>query len=448
VRDPAPAAAEKNVLYVMPASQRNALGDLVGRSDKALWVDPDSALLAVQAAVADRTRTGLRAVCLIGDHEALPFGELVDPSGYDQQLLTDSVYGMPRTPTEPERMAGDLLPEVPVSRIPSIDPTLVRRLLRVGDRLCPDWRAGVAVSAAVWSQASSEVLRLLGADLKLELSPPRERPEVERDLAERPGRVYFNVHGTDQDAVWLGEGDGRYPEVLRPPGVQVAENAIIFSEACYGATLADGRGSIAPAFLAAGAGCFVGSTIIAWGGGPDSPPCLADQMAFHFYRLVSEGVPLAEALHGARLTVAEGALADGVIDVPLHNTLLSFVAYGAPFARATPTRRAIGADSRSALQEARDRLRRRMSPGAWQILSSGRVTMRALATEFRLGSTVARRLEELLGTGPHEAQVTRYQVGSSQRATITAAAKAGRWPRHAALRVDQDGHVLESFVSR
>jgi hypothetical protein len=443
------AKATENVLYVLPASHRGTLGSLVGRSEAALWVDSASALQQVQAAVADRHQAGIDAICLVGDQTALPFGRLPDPTGYDEVILTDSLYGMPRTPSEEERMSGDLLPEVPVSRIPSLDPALVQRLLRVGDGLCPDWRSGVAVSAAVWSHASSEVLRQLGAEVTLQLSPPRQRDEVERELAAAPGRVYFNVHGTDQDAVWLGEGDGHYPEVLRPAGVRAADNALVFSEACYGATLADGAGSIAPSFLAAGAGGFVGSTIIAWGGGPGSPPCLADQIAIHVFRLASQGMPLGQALQGARLALMETALVeDGVLDVALHNTLLSFVAYGAPSARARSTGLAPPVGGKSVLQQTRERLRRRLAPGAWQILSSGRVTMRELAAAFGQGPTVARRLEELLGSGPQEAHVTRYQAGARQRATITARATVGRWRRYAGVRVDPDGRVLQSFVGR
>jgi hypothetical protein len=434
--------ARENVLYVLPASQRRALDGVIP-TGQAVWVEPETALPAVQSAVAGRPG----AVCLIGDDAALPFARLPDPTGYDAAILSDVPYGLSRPASD-----DDVLPEIPVTRIPSSDPALVRRLLAVGDRLAPDWRRGLAVSASVWGQATGEVLRQLGADVPLRLSPPQARSEVEGALAEAPGRVYFNVHGTDQDAVWLGEGDGHYPEVLRPPGARVAENAIVFSEACYGATLADGAGSIAPAFLAAGAGCFVGSTIIAWGGGPGSPPCLADEMALQFYRLLSEGVPLAEAVQAARIALLDAALAaGGVVDAPLHNTLLSFVAYGAPSARAAaaplraPRAPVTGA---SALQQARERLRRRLGAGAWQVVSSGRLTMRALAAQFRQGATVARRLEELLGTGPTDAQVTRYRAGGTERATIIASASTAPLPRHAGVRVDRDGRVLESFVSR
>src|SRR5436305_1174358 len=84
-----------------------------------------------------------------------------------------------------------------------------------------------------------------------------KRAAVEASLARRGGRIFFNVHGTDQDAVWLGEGGGRYPEVLRSPAANAAESAIVVSEACYGASLFGGFGPpIAGRFLANGAGAF------------------------------------------------------------------------------------------------------------------------------------------------------------------------------------------------
>jgi hypothetical protein len=76
------------------------------------------------------------------------------------------------------------------------------------------------------------------------------------------------------------------------------------------------------------------------------------------------------------------------------------------------------------------------------------MTMRALDREFRKGTSVTRKLEELLGTGPTEARVIRYRSASTTHATITAAASAAPVRRCAAVTVDGDGQVLRAFVSR
>ncbi len=423
---PAPATAHGTgpFLYVLPAGAAPALVAAV--PGRVLQAAPGDALAAVQAAL--RADVGLEAVCLVGDDEALPFSRVEDPCGYDDAVLTDVFYGMRTTPTAAERMAGDVVPDVPVSRIPSDDPALVRRLL--GATLYPSWSGGLGVSAAVWREATTEVLSRIGAGLEPHLSPPRARAEVEAHLRARPGRLLFNVHGTLQEPAWYGEGDGRFPEVLRPSGVEVAEGAVVFSEACYGATLADGAESIAPTFLERGAGCFVGSTVIAWGSSRGGPPLLADDLATHFYRALDEGRPGAVALHEARLALVEAA--GGGLSAPLHNTAISFVYYGAP-------------QQAGALARARAQLRARLTPGAWQVLSTGRVAMRALSGEVRDADAVARRLEQLLDARPADARVVRYGSGA---ASVLCEVGAGPVMRRAGVDVDATGRILRGFVSR
>jgi hypothetical protein len=257
--------------------------------------------------------------------------------------------------------------------------------------------------------------------------------------------------------VWLGEGDGRFPEVLRPPGARAADDAVIFSEACYGATLAEGGGSIAPAFLAAGARVFVGSTIIAWGAGRGGAPCLADELAARFFLALDRGLPPGAALEEARLAMLEAALASGGgLSAPLHNTLLSFTLYGHP-GLARPAHGAAGiaaaraTESKSALADARDRLRRRLSPDAWAVVSSGRSTLEAVAAGLRDGDTVTRRLTELLGTAPAHAHVVRYaatKARAAERSTVFAETAGGRFARRAGVDLDADGRVTLAFVSR
>jgi hypothetical protein len=373
-------------------------------------------------------------VCLVGDHDALPFARLDDPCGFDEALWTDAPYGMPHTPTATERFAGDLLPTIPVSRLPTADAAQVRRLL-AGAPLCGHWRGGLGVAAEVWREAAGAVLDAVGGKAPL-LSPPGERAQVEAALGARPGRLYFNVHGTEQEAAWYGEGDGRFPEVLRAPGVRVADDAVVVSEACYGAML--GTDAIAPTFLGEGAGCFLGSTIIAWGSPRHGPPTMADHLAQYFFRALDEGVPSAAALQRARL---ELLAAGGGMSAPLHNTLLSFVVYGPP---QRAGERAPGA----ALRAAREALRQRLAPDAWEVLSSGRVRLSALAAQVRGGDAVARHVEALLGVPATDARLVRYRTPAGEQASVFATARSGPLVRRAGADVDAQGRVVRSFVSR
>ena len=446
--------ADRSVLYVAAATSKKALGDFArelprARAGRVLWVETESALDETQAALREGG-DGVRAVCLIGDHRTLPFARLDDPCGFDSALLSDSPYGMHRTPSLEERFAGELLPLVPVTRVPALDGRLVERLLGAAedDARERSWRGGVVVSAAVWREATTAVLRSLETDVDLTLSPPGARGDVEDQLSRRPARVLFNVHGTDQDAVWLGEGEGVFPEVLRVADVNVADNALVVSEACYGASLADGGDAIAPRFLAAGASCFFGSTIIAWGSSRGGPPALADDLAREIFHALDAGDDAGQALARARHALLEAALSSGEgLSAPLHNTLLSFVAYGAP-GRATDLGqgKVTSAQRSDVLAEARESLRRRMAPAAWRLVSSGRVAFAALAQTY--GAMVTDALRDLLGATPADARVVKYLAISGERATVLASARSGGRVRHAIVELTAAGQVARRLVSR
>jgi hypothetical protein len=409
---------------------------------RVLQLSSPRALGEAQAAVGE----GVSAVCLVGDAQELPFVELADPCGYDELLLTDAPWGMTHTPDEAARLAGELVPLVPVSRLPSLDPAKLRRWFSATP-LASSWQGGVAVCAAVWERAARGTLERIGAKVEPQLAPPADRRAVEAALTMRPGRVFMNVHGTDQDAVWLGEGEGGYPEVLRAPGAAVGEHGVVVSEACYGATLADGEASIAPSFLAAGAGCFVGSTIIAWGGGPGSPPVLADDLAGHFFAALDRGRPAAWALHEAKLSLLLARESSGAgISPPLHNTLLSFVCYGDPLA-VTGAAAAHAPMPQSQLAAVRQQLQQRLGTRAWRIISSSRLGAAALAAPAH--ALAARRLSALLGSPLTEAR--RFELADAGRISHTCFLAESTTPtgrRHAGIELDAHGRELSSYVSR
>ncbi len=467
-------------LVVVPRGQRE-LARVAGSFGVVLEVSPDDALESVQRSIA---KSRPSAVCLVGAPWDLPMPGVADPTGKDEGVPTDNFYGMTSTPSEDERFVGRILPEVPVGRVPTTDANLLRQILAAESALVPRWTPGIAVSASTWRGASEAVLECIAprGGPRLMLAPPRHEGDVAESMGEQPGRLYFNVHGTDQEPMWVGDdGRGAYPAVVRPKHVRVASRAIVASEACYGAALFEGEEAISTAFLAGGAGCFVGSTIIAWGPAA-APPSLADLIVVGLYRGLDMGMSAGEALLAAKRALLEAAEEDGEpLSPQLHNTLLSFVLYGSPNARVEGVARSSGAKlampggrrgsakagavgaggsvldqtrarlagiGRSTVGDARERLRGRLAPGDWQALSRGRLQLAELSTQFRSGAQLEQRIQHLLGVAPKGVEVFRYRASTVGRASISAAEKTPWGTKHVAIVVDDDGEEIDAWVSR
>lgn len=468
-------------LYVLPREAPAALRRALEARGEVLPVDPQGALTAVQARLGRGPAPG--AVCLVGADHDLPMVRLEDPTGRDEELLTDNLFGRRDTPAASTRFTGDLLPEVPVSRIPSLDEALVSRLHEdAAAGLARGWEGGFALSAEVWASASRAVAELLfGArGPALTLSPPAEEDSVGKALRARPGRLYFNVHGTDQEPVWVGESaSGGYPQVLGLEAAGVAPRGVVVSEACYGAMIFPDHGAgIGERFLRAGAGSFVGSSIIAWGP-PAAPPGLADLIVTGFYAALDAGHDAGAALLEAKRAILEGELdEDESLEPAAHNTLMSFVHYGAPFARVegaprVPTatlpapggvsaaksaargsaldriRGRMTGSSGSTLGAARDRLRARLPPEQWEALSMGRRSLGELPAEVRSHAEVVRSLTGLLGAEPASVHLFRYRAGAQRYASVSARVSSpGRVAKAATVLFDESGRELRRWVSR
>ncbi len=454
-----------------------------------LAVDPPSSLKTVQAAIAtDRNGSGhIQAVCLVGSDDELPMVRLADLSGHDESVLTDNLYGMTDTPSEERRYAGDILPDVPVSRIPTTDPKLVGSLVTVGDCLCPNWNSGFGVSAWCWQGASESVYGDLGANVgaPLRLSPPDGVEQVKGLLQPSTGRLFFNVHGSNQEPLWYGERDGDYPPILAPDAIRVARGAVVASEACYGALMYAGEPAIGRTFLAEGAGCFVGSTIIAWGPA-NPPPSLADLIAFGFFQELDRGTPAAAALLLAKKHIVERAIQGGnALSPQEHNTLTSFVLYGAPMSRCKPSMTKVksgsgpargpkppvprgprgsvldsirsrmagqdppaGSESTEAITSVRTRLRQRLPPNTWAAISTGRIELAQLHKHFRDYTNISSNLARLLGAEPQDCVLFRYRSGLAERVSVTASTPWAKGRRLVALVADDQGTILHTWVSR
>lgn len=443
-----------------------------------LLVDAQDALTRTQARLNElsvsQASSKVDAVCLVGSDATLPHARIDDRTGRGEYVLTDNFFGRVDTPDEDERMAGDLLAHVPVSRLPFDDAEVIIELLRRPDVLSPTWNNGVLVSCEVWRGASAAVVEHLGAVERLHLAPPSTNDHVDGLLAASPGRLYFNVHGTDVEPVWVGQGhDGHHPEVLRSSMISVAPGAVVVSEACFGAACFEGEEAIGQAFLTRGASAFFGSTIIAWGP-PQAPPGLADLIPIHVYQQLDAGRSASEALQAAKRAICDDYLErDEVLCAQVENTLLSFCHYGFPWCRST-TRPQSGRKPPGVPNGAKSATTRSKTPSLLSSLRSGSsgvlgrvragVADKASRQGWGVDTFLTAPLEDIAATlgplahlldrirtqsGPSTGTgvLTRYRSRVGERITLTVE-DAGARGVIRGLIADEKGAVLEEFVSR
>jgi hypothetical protein len=483
----AAAAVVAPVLYVVPPGAAALEGAVrAACADHPHEVLTASRVDAVQEHLATRTAAGRppSAVCLVGPSSVLPHAGFVDDTEMDDTIWTDNDYGC-LAPVADDARHIDGLPAVPVTRIPTADAGLARRLLAVRDALPAHWQRGVAVSAQVWERASVGVLARIapGGEVALQSSPTLEDERLRGELGPSVGRLYFNVHGSDQDAAWVGDGAGQYPTVLRPRSIQVGPNAILVSEACYGARH-DAADTIALRFLAAGGSAFVGSTVIAWG--PAAPPnALADLIPIGVYEALDRGLPLGAALLDARRVILADARARDAITPQVVNTLSSFVAYGSPLARvagralAGAPGLAVPAGAKGAarggaqglsghegggllarvrsgaragegpLGDARQRLASHERRLGWRRILQEDLPPAALAARFRSAADIQAELHALLGgaaVGP--LTFAQYPAAGGQHSLIYAKGPPAAVRRVAVVVVGPGGIITGRYVAR
>jgi len=464
------------VLYVAPESAKNELQSIFYRVHRAnrgdvIWVSADSALEKVQAELQKKAKR-ISAVCLIGTDACIPhirWENPVDPDIYGmaafEKVETDNPYGMLSNPSAEERMTGHVINDIPVTRIPSLNPELIRRLLGLHKDLASSWDNGLVVSAAVWEGPSRYTVQQYSefTDVPVLLSPPDENATVSENLQSRnPSRLMFNVHGSDMASDWYGHGNNGMPVALTPTGVEVAENAVVLAEACYGAMVGPNSPSIALEFLEHGAGCFVGSTIIAWGavGEHVHKGSSADAIAEYFYHFLDQGIPSGEALRTAKLRILhEEQDENGVIDAMTHNTLASFIVYGAPFAQVSQTTREFGEEysnliksyrelpdarssygsaskSGSVLARYRQRLKDRLPADVWEQLDVSSIALQTVLDEQTIQD---------LGL-KDSGMLSKYRTGLQVRSLVVAV-DANNKPKMALI-LDEQNQILQKQVVR
>jgi hypothetical protein len=294
-------------------------------------------------AVAERlawTEEAVRYLLVLGDDGIVPFHRLENPTlDADETVLSDHPYGA--------QAEAPLLPALAVGRLPDAGlGTLLAALAAAAEghrRVAAGGAAGgegaFGYSASVWKRAARQVFGTVGDPRRLRLSPPLSHRELPDPGPNGPRYRYFNLHGLEDSAEWLGQLDPAYPAdyssfpvALRPEDVAEAPGRVVFSEACYGAHL-HGRAvhdSIALSCLRAGALAFVGATGVAYGG-LDGPLVAADLLAARFWRAVQAGAASGQALAWAKASLVEDAMArQGYVDAEEAKAIHNFVLYGDP----------------------------------------------------------------------------------------------------------------------
>lgn len=329
-------------------------------------VDPANAWqiklrLADLDAAMGRAGEMIGAVLVVGGHRIIPYHMLPNPVDDDDDAIpSDNPY----TITDDNYFA----PEWPLGRLPTDnDSELILSMLdraarhhlhearqqglfarvrawllgHFGGVLGGD-RESLGYSASIWRKASMAVFRAIGEPRELITSPPTQTGDLP-SVAFRPTRFsYFNLHGLEDEPEWFGQRDPlrdedfptEFPIALEPQDVIDGGRAprVVFSEACYGAN-AFGKTSetaLNLKFMKSGTNAFIGSTKISYGS--ITPPLIAaDLLGRKLWDQVRRGLPVGEALRGAKLElVNEMHKRQGYLDGEDQKTLISFVLFGDP----------------------------------------------------------------------------------------------------------------------
>lgn len=257
---------------------------------------------------------------LLGSVDVVPHQDLRNPmyqpgADDDRFAYGDLPYACEAAYSQdPTKFVG---PTRVVGRLPDLtaanDPGFLVGLLETAsgwrERPPSDYRAYLALSAAVWKGSTRLSLQqVFHDDDDLQLVPPKG-PEWSADLLAR--RTHFiNCHGAPSDPHFYGQSGNAYPVAHDAGWIQgkVREGTVVAVECCYGAELYDpataqGRNSISAAYLAGKAYAYFGSSTIAYG--PADTNGAADLVCQYFLQRVLAGASLGRAALEARQQFAQ-----------------------------------------------------------------------------------------------------------------------------------------------
>jgi tetratricopeptide (TPR) repeat protein len=333
--------------------------------------DPWSLKLALVDLDGALARKGgmIGALLIVGGPEVVPYHNLPNPvDDIDLEVPSDNPYAT--------RDENYFVPEWPIGRLPGgaqedASPLIqgLKRIeahharvaqkrnwfQRLWDRLrrrrmfsTNGKKSSWGYTAAIWRRASLSVFRPIGAPHTLSVSPPVQADSDEihngkRGLNPSVRLGYFNLHGLEDSSSWYGQRDPSeptelpdYPVALRPEDVKNSGHApqVVFSEACYGANIADKtvEDALALKFLISGSQTVVGSTCTSYGS-ISTPLIAADMLGHAFWKYLRDGLPAGESLRKAKIHLAkEMHRRQGFLDGEDQKTLISFALFGDPLA--------------------------------------------------------------------------------------------------------------------
>lgn len=303
------------------------------------------------------------AITIVGGPEIVPFHKLPNPTDdSDKEVPSDNPYAtldsnyfVPEWPVG--RLAGGCASDAGMlleqlrglikyhGKSAKTGPsflTIVGWLLEfLKARSVSKKEAGFGYTAEVWQNSSKEVFKVVNENGSLLISPPMQSSSVSGEQIEKNPLGYFNLHGVEDGPDWYGQKDSTnnlagpdYPVALSPRNLLKNGHApqMVYSEACYGANIANKNevDSLALKFMAIGAMGFVGSTVISYGS-VGMPLIGADFLGWLFWGHMKEGLTAGEALMQAKIgLVKEMTQRQGFLDGEDQKTLISFVLYGDP----------------------------------------------------------------------------------------------------------------------
>jgi len=263
-----------------------------------------------------------------------PVGRLTGGSGSDSSLLVRQIRALVSHYTE-EHLKGQWW-----SRLP-----LVNSLF--GYFLSNEYMNGLRTSfgytAQIWKGSSTSVYKPIGTERSILVSPPVVTGTVWYSGLLPAKMAYYNLHGLDDSCEWYGQKSTTGPNSLPDYPVALSERdfsnnhkppRIIFSEACYGASIENKNEheSLALKFMSRGTVALVGSTCIAYGS-VANPMTAADLLGNAFWQNVKSDQPVGFALMNAKISLAKLMhTRQGYLDGEDQKTLLSFILLGDPLA--------------------------------------------------------------------------------------------------------------------
>jgi hypothetical protein len=291
-----------------------------------------------------------RYLFIIGGEGDIPMARFTDLTGHDNDIASDVGYSLLSSNDLGSTMADtSFRPDLLVGRLPIATnghlQNLQNYLSNVSD--CHRWpaqsnRKTIGVSCLKWEAASTEVANKLGAG-SVQTSPTLTHDDLESHLrTSSPECLYFNVHGSDSEPSWIGEGDGKLsgnPVVARPESFAGLRNInVIATEACYGARFSNltTEESALMSALSNKTIAFFGSTRIAYG--PHEPPNWgADTVVGEFLRPLcgpnqwnSLGQSAGEILAKCKNRLQSDFCSSAANAAMLRKTFLSFNLFGDP----------------------------------------------------------------------------------------------------------------------